>query len=78
MAELILQNLDEEILERLRQTAAEHGTTAEEEAKSILSSAIGRSSKLKALEWARSIRQRNAHLQKTNTLDLLREARENR
>lgn len=78
MAELILQNLDEALLEHLRQTAAEHGTTAEEEAISILASTIDRSSKLYALNRARSIRHRNAHLQKTNTLDLLREARENR
>ncbi len=74
MAELILQNLDEEILERLRQTAAEHGTTAEEEAKSILDSHfISTPNKRQALLKARSIRSRTAGRTHTNSIQLKRE-----
>ena len=78
MSELVIRNMDETVLEQLHQKAAMHGITVEEEVKMILVSAIGAASQKSVLERARAIRKRNAHLQKTNTLDLLREDRDSR
>jgi len=40
MAQLIVRNLDEEIVRRLRRRAAEHGRSAEEEHREILREAL--------------------------------------
>lgn len=78
MSDLVLRDLDERLLEQLHQNAAWHGLTIEEEVKKIIDTVLVSSSKAGILERARAIRERNAHLQKTNTLELLREDRDNR
>ncbi|MFB3789472.1 MAG: hypothetical protein ACE15F_24200 [bacterium] len=76
MSDLILRNVDSQILENLKKTAAFHGTSIEDEAKKILNQVVLRTTaKQSVLERARAIRERNQHLQKTPTLDLLREDR---
>ena len=78
MSELVIRDMDSHLLDRIHQTAILHGVSVEDEVKKILDTAINTPSPNTALDRARAIRERNAHLQKTNTLDLLREDRDNR
>lgn len=78
MSEIVLRDVDRDLLDRIHQNAILHGVTVEDEVKEILHSAIENVSQNSVLQRARAIRERNAHLQKTNTLDLLREDRDNR
>ncbi|MEW6235292.1 MAG: plasmid stabilization protein [Candidatus Omnitrophota bacterium] len=76
MNELVLRDLNGLLLERLHQNAALHGVSVEEEAKKILAAAVSATAQNSLLDRARAIRERNAHLQKTNTLVLLRQDRD--
>lgn len=78
MNELVIHNVEDNLLNKLHQNVAQHGISVEDEVKNILNSVIEENSRRSVLSRVRAIRKRNEHLQKTNTLDLLREDRDNR
>lgn len=77
MAEVIVRDLDDEVIERLRARAALHGRTLEEEAREILSRAapLTPAEKLAIADRIRAMTPR--HLD-TDSADLIREDRDTR
>jgi plasmid stability protein len=77
LSDLLLTNLDEKILARLDAAAVAHGSTAEDVAKEILSTALG---SRPSDNWAAvdAIRQRLAASRRSfsDSLELLREDRQ--
>lgn len=80
MNTLIIENLDDEVKLQLEFHASLHGLTPEDEAKNIiiktLSSQNKPVSKEQHLSRIRAIRDKNAHLQNSDSVELLREDRE--
>lgn len=70
---------DEKILQKLKQSASLHGTSLEEEANNILTQGLLSNqfmSKEEAINYCKGLRKKYAHLQKTDSVDLIREDRE--
>ncbi len=79
MSKFVIQDMDEDLMNRLEKTAALNGISPEEEAKKILNSLlpqISSESKEKHLSRVKALREKNAHLQKTDSVDLIREDRD--
>ncbi len=79
MPELMIKDIDEEIVQRLKHRAIFHGVTVEEEAKDILTQTIGykRLSREEFIQKATELREM-AGPQKTDSIDLIREDRDSR
>lgn len=77
---LILNNIDEDVFTTLELHASLHGVTPEVEAKNLLKFSLSSKriphSREQHLARIRAIRDKNAHLQKTDSVDLLREDRD--
>ena len=78
MAQLIVRNLDEELVARLKQRAAEHGRSAEAEHREILREALMGEPRRSFWELAAEVRAMTAGRHYTPAEDLLHEAREER
>ena len=74
MAEVLIRNLSDSVVQCLREQASSHGNSLEDELRAILTNAAQRDlSELR--RKAVAIRNKTANRQKTNSLDLLREDR---
>jgi antitoxin FitA len=80
MSELVIRDLDESTVERIRASAAQHGRSVEAEAKAILNEAVSRMSPPRASRA--ELRARAAELRasfgdhpQTDSVELLREDR---
>ena len=78
MAQLIVRNLDDELVARLKQRAAEHGRSAEAEHREILRQALIEEPRRSFWELAEQVRALTAGRPQTPAEDLLREGREER
>ncbi len=84
MSDLLIKNLDEKFMQQLENNAVQKGVPVEEEVKSILYHALNSDKKDhvdkedELLALADSIRQKNAHRQKTDCVTLIRESRNSR
>ncbi len=77
MGELILRDIDETILSRLKEMAKSSGVSVEEEAKNIISNSIPKEhTREEAIAYLDEIREKYAHLQTTDSVDLIREDRD--
>lgn len=74
MGQILIRNLDDAILEALRQRAADSGTSTEEEARRALAAFVGLSRK-EALERLDAIRKKIGPLDGPTILDDLRRDR---
>ncbi len=79
MPELMIKDIDEETVQRLKHRAIFHGVTLEEEAKDILTRTIGHKklSRDEFIQKAEELR-KMAGPQKTDSVDLIREDRDSR
>jgi plasmid stability protein len=78
MAQLIVRNIDEELVARLKIRAAEHGRSAEAEHREILRQALLEEPRRSFKELAAQVRALTAGRPQTPAEDLLHEAREER
>jgi plasmid stability protein len=78
MAQLIAGNIDEEIVARLKQRAAEHGRSAEAEHREILRQALAEEPRRAFKELAAKVRSMTAGRTHTPSEMLLREGRHER
>ena len=78
MAQLIVRNLDEALVARLKRQAAEHGRSAEAEHREILRQALAEEPRRSFKELAAQVRAMTAGRPQTPAEDLLHEAREER
>ena len=79
MKSLVLTNVDDKVFDVLKTNAEIHGVTPEEEAVSVLEnhfSLPNQDKKAKAREFLNAFREQNAHLQKTDSVQLIREDRD--
>jgi plasmid stability protein len=75
MAQLLVRNLDETVVSRLKDQARRHGRSLQAEVKGILERAA-RTDHERALKAADLIRRRINRRQRTDSVDLIREDRE--
>jgi antitoxin FitA len=78
MAQLIVRNLDEELVTRLKLRAAEHGRSAEAEHREILRQALAVEPRRSFKELAAKVRSMTAGRAHTPAEVLLREGRDER
>ena len=78
MAQLIVRNLDEELVLRLKRQAAEHGRSAEAEHREILRQALAEEPRRSFKELAAQVRAMTAGRPQIPAEVLLHEAREER
>jgi antitoxin FitA len=78
MAQLIVRNLDDELVARLKQRAAEHGRSAEAEHREILRQALIEEPRRSFWELAEKMRAMTAGSHHTPAEVLLREGRDER
>ena len=78
MAQLIVRNLDEELVARLKLRAAEHGRSAEAEHREILRQALATEPRRLFKELAAKVRSMTPHRTHTPSEVLLREGRDER
>jgi len=78
MAQLIVRNLDEELVTRLKLRAAEHGRSAEAEHREILRQALAVEPRRSFKELAAKVRSMTASRVHTPSEVLLREGRDER
>lgn len=79
MASLLLQNLDDESLKSIKQLAQLNGFAVEDYITDILKKTVAiPKTKQELLKLSQQSRQQTAYKQKTNTLDLLHESRNER
>ena len=78
MAQLIVRNLDEDLVVRLKRRAAEHGRSAEAEHREILRQALIEQPRRSFWELAAQVRAMTAGRRQIPAEDLLHEAREER
>ena len=78
MAQLIVRNLDEELVLRLKLRAAEHGRSAEAEHREILRQALAEEPRRSFRELAAKVRSMTAGRTHTPSEALLREGRDER
>ena len=78
MAQLIVRNLDEELVTRLKLRAAEHGRSAEAEHREILRQALAAEPRRLFKELAAKVRSMTAGRVHTPSEVLLREGRDER
>lgn len=79
MKSLVLNNVDDQVFEMLKTNAAFHGVSPEEEALSVLEqnlSPLQINKKTKAREFLHKFREQYAPLQKTDSVQLIREDRD--
>ncbi len=76
MGDLTVTGLDEAVLRRLSQRAAEHGQSVEAEVKQVLTSSVLAGQEPATLAMLADARQQTAATVKSNTLDLIREGRD--
>ena len=74
MAQILIRNLDEATVERLKQRAAQNGRSLQAEVKMILDQAIQVDPQI-ARQIAARIREKLKNRQTSNSTDLLREER---
>lgn len=79
MGELLIKNIDNELLEQIKQNAELHGVSLEEEAKFLLDQAIDRKKgdREEIVKWANDFRKKVGP-QKSDSVDLIREDRDGR
>ena len=75
MAQILVRNLDEAVVDRLKSRATQHNRSLQAEVKTILEQAAQVDAKT-ARELAMSIRKRFAGRQFTDSVDLIREDRD--
>jgi plasmid stability protein len=78
MAQLIVRNLDDDLVARLKRRAAEHGRSAEAEHREILRQALMEEPRRSFKELAAQVRAMTAGRHHTPAEELLHEAREER
>ena len=78
MAQLVVRNLDEELVLRLKLRAAEHGRSAEAEHREILRQALAAEPRRSFKELAAKVRSMTAGRTHTPSETLLREGRDER
>jgi plasmid stability protein len=78
MAQLIVRNLDDELVARLKKRAAEHGRSAEAEHREILRLALIEEPRRSFWELAAQVRAMTAGREHTPSEVLLREGRDER
>jgi plasmid stability protein len=78
MAQLIVRNLDDELVARLRLRAAEHGRSAEAEHREILREALATEPRRSFRELAAKVRSMTEGRAHTPSETLLREGRDER
>ncbi len=78
MAQLVVRNLDEELVRRLKLRAAEHGRSAEAEHREILRQALAAEPRRSFKELAAKVRSMTAGRTHTPSEALLREGRDER
>jgi antitoxin FitA len=78
MAQLVVRNLDEELVLRLKLRAAEHGRSAEAEHREILRQALAAEPRRSFKELAAKVRSMTAGRTHTPSEALLREGRDER
>jgi plasmid stability protein len=78
MAQLIVRNLDEDLVVRLKRRAAEHGRSAEAEHREILRQALIEQPRRSFWELAAQVRAMTAGRPQIPAEDLLHEARKER
>jgi plasmid stability protein len=78
MAQLIVRNLDDELVARLKQRAAEHGRSAEAEHREILRQALEEEPRRSFKELAAQVRAMTAGRHHTPAEILLHEGRDER
>jgi antitoxin FitA len=78
MAQLIVRNLDQELVARLKLHAAEHGRSAEAEHREILRQALAEEPRRSFKELAAKVRSMTAGRTHTPSEMLLREGRDER
>jgi antitoxin FitA len=78
MAQLIVRNLDQELVARLKLRAAEHGRSAEAEHREILRQALAEEPRRSFKELAAKVRSMTAAHTHTPSEMLLREGRDER
>ena len=78
MAQLIVRNLDDELVARLKLRAAEHGRSAEAEHRQILREALAMKPRRSFKELAAKVRLMRARRPHTPSETLLREGRDER
>ena len=78
MTQLIINNIDDDLLASLKQSAAARGVSTDEQVKTILDQwlKISFAAKRDLLAEMDEIREKYAHLQKTDSVELLRKDRE--
>lgn len=74
MAQILIRNLDEAVITRLRERAAQSGTSLEEEARRALAAAAGLTREA-ALERLDAVRARIGRIEGPSSLDDLRKDR---
>lgn len=77
MGQLLVRDLDDEVIRRLKQRAAAHGRSTEAEHRAILEAAVRGRAETSAVEASRRFRQEIAPSGPNGT-DIIREAREER
>jgi len=79
VGELLIKNIDNELLEQIKQNAELHGVSLEEEAKFLLDQAIDRKKgdREEIVKWANDFRKKVGP-QKSDSVDLIREDRDGR
>ena len=78
MAQLIIRNLDDELVARLKLRAAEHGRSAEAEHREILREALAAEPRRSFKELAAKVRSMTAGRPHTPSETVLREGRDER
>lgn len=74
MGQILIRNIDDTILEALRQRAADSGTSTEEEARRALADSVGLN-RMEAIERLDAIRKKIGRLEGPSTLEILRRDR---
>lgn len=80
MSDLIIKDVDDNLIHKLKEQVQSHGVPIEEEVKNLLNHAlvqdkIYRENEDDLLILANTIREKNAHRQKTDSTNLIREDR---
>lgn len=75
MQSVLIRNLEESVIVKLKKRATQNGRSLQSEVKIILDEAANEPEVFSALEAARRIRASNTKRNKTNSVDLLREDR---
>jgi antitoxin FitA len=78
MATLLVRNLDDSLVRRLKQRAARNGRSVEAEHRALLEQSLGPVDKVDWFARAAELRRSMAPLAEGTTLELLRESREER